>query len=113
MEWNVLAPIIGALGIGSIIGQIVNFYISAKKELNQRKYQEKREAYLGSLDALRKCATDPNMENRKSFGYWKIRVEVFGSLEVAKAMQGMIENLNDEKSYNQYIELMRKDLNAK
>lgn len=63
MEW--LLPLIGGLGIGSLATKVVEIWLSNKKSLESRIYQEKREAYLGLIDAIRNVIIDPKVENKK------------------------------------------------
>jgi hypothetical protein len=114
MEW--ILPLLGGLGIGSIITKLLDHLISLKKDKESRLYQEKRETYLGVLDSLKIAATEPSNENAKAFAYWHARAELFGSYEVAEAIQGMIDTNNPKDSekrnmyYTQLLIAMKSDL---
>lgn len=115
-----IIPLLGGLGIGSaltaIITKMLDHVIAQKTARQTLLYKEKREAYLGLLDALYKAAVQPSSENSKAFALWQTRVEVFGTLEVAEAVQGIV-NTNDPMQrqerdiyFQKLIEAIRKDL---
>jgi hypothetical protein len=113
MEWTVL---LGGLGLGAIITKIVDYFLTKKSSKEALLYKEKKEVYFGLLDALHKAAVSPSIENSKNFALWQTRVQLFGTDDVAKSVQGMIDtndgpkNLRD-KHFKELIEGMRKDLN--
>lgn len=55
-----LLPLIGGLGIGSLLKGLVDHFLAVKTKSIDRVYQEKREAYLGLLQALREVAVKPS-----------------------------------------------------
>lgn len=113
MEW--ILPLIGGLGIGSLLTSIVSYYLNKRVSFEARNYQEKREAYLGLLGALHKAAVSPSDLNSKDFALWQTRVNLFGSLQVSNAVEGIIAT-NDgprserEKFFKILIDEMRLDL---
>ena len=113
MEWTVL---LGGLGLGAIITKVVDYFLTKKSSKEALLYKEKKEVYFGLLDALHKAAVSPSIENSKNFALWQTRVQLFGTDDVAKSVQGMIDtnegpkNLRD-KYFKELIEGMRKDLN--
>jgi hypothetical protein len=54
MDW--IAALIGGLGIGSVLTRVVEHFFSRRTLLQERDYQEMREAYLGLLGALHQTA---------------------------------------------------------
>ena len=115
MNW--LLPLVGGLGIGSLLTSVVCHFLNRKSATNARIYQEKREAYLGLLDALHQAAIAPSDVNSKTFALWQIRVQLFGNEEVAKAVQGVLDTNEGprhdrDKYYRQMIEGMRRDLQS-
>lgn len=111
MDW--LMPLIAGLGIGSLLKSFVDYLIARRTNAHQRWYQEKREAYLGLVEAIRKAAIKPSDEASKEFGYWKIRCELFGTTEVANLAQRMIDTTERtaerEVVFRELIQAMRKD----
>lgn len=113
MEWGAL---LGAFGVGAIFKSVVDEVLSRKNTQEARKYQEKREAYLGLLDALHQAAIAPSNASSKAFALWQTKVSIFGSERASSAVQGMIDT-NDgptEKRQQHFSELLaaiREDLN--
>ncbi|WP_130802919.1 hypothetical protein [Acinetobacter ihumii] len=117
---NWIIPLLGDLGIGSvltaIITKLLDHFINRKSAKQTLLYKEKREAYFGLLDALHKAAIQPSMENSKYFALWQTRVEVFGTQEIANGVQGMVNtnepNQRHERDifFKQLISAIRKDL---
>jgi len=117
---NWVIPLLGGLGIGSvltaIITKLLDHFINRKTAKQALLYKEKREAYLGLLDALHKAAVQPSNENSKAFALWQTRIEVFGTNEVAEAVQGIVETNEPSQRrerdlfFKQLIIAIRKDL---
>jgi len=113
MEW--IAALIGGLGVGSLATTIVDHYISRRATNSDRLYQEKREAYLGLLGALHKAAIQHSNENSKDFALWQTRCQLFGSPEVVKFAQAIVDT-NDaprgerDIAFSGLMESMRRDL---
>lgn len=57
MDW--ILPLIGGLGIGAVIKSVVDNFNTRRAVSQDRRYKEKREAYLGLLSALHKAAVQP------------------------------------------------------
>jgi hypothetical protein len=113
MQW--LLPLIGGLGIGTLLAQIVTHFMTRRASIRDRLYQEKREAYLGLLNALHNAATNPSDENSKAYALWQTRCALFGSTDVMMAAQEMVET-NDGPSerrnaaFQKLLRAMRVDL---
>jgi hypothetical protein len=114
MEW--LFPLLGGLGIGSLLSAIVNHHLAVRSKLKDRLYEEKRETYLGMIQALRDCCVRPSLETVKTYGAWHDRCKLFGSEDVVRASQQYIETSNDiggearAKAYKELFEEMRSDI---
>ncbi|MBB4569046.1 hypothetical protein [Rhizobium leucaenae] len=113
MDW--VLPLIGGLGIGSLLKSVIDNFNSRRAVMKDRLYQEKREAYLGLLGALHKAAVQPSDENSKDFALWQTRCQLFGSPDAARFAQAIVET-NDrprserESAFSGLIESMRDDL---
>jgi len=62
------------------------------KEKRTLRFQEKKEAYIGLIDAIRLVTTTPSEEHKRMFGAWHIRCELVGSTEVCDALKRIVEN---------------------
>ncbi|MCJ9723153.1 hypothetical protein MOV66_24100 [Agrobacterium sp. SHOUNA12C] len=113
MEW--ILPLLGGLGIGAVVKSVIDHFNSRRAVSQDRLYQEKREAYLGLLDALHRAAVQYSAENSKAFALWQTRCQLFGSPEVSTFVQAIVDT-NDgpradrEAAFKGLIEAMRIDL---
>ncbi|QUP56393.1 hypothetical protein GO998_22140 (plasmid) [Ralstonia syzygii] len=88
---DLLSAMLGGLGLGAVLKSIVDTALSKKSARQKIQYAEMREAYIGLLDALHKAAIEPSDKNSKDFALWQTRVQLFGSKDVAAAVQGIID----------------------
>lgn len=115
MEW--LLPLLGGLGLGTLVASIANHLMTRRAAVSDRWYQEKREAYLGLLGALHKAAVQPSDANSKEFALWQTRCELFGSSAVAANAQRIVDTnyapiSERNKAFRDLISSMRTDLKA-
>jgi hypothetical protein len=108
-------PLIAGLGLGSVIKSIADHFMSRRASEHDRWYQEKREAYTGLLNALHDAAVKPSDANAKAFALWQTRCELFGSPEVAKFAQQIVDTNEGPRAardaaYRGLIEAMKTDL---
>lgn len=114
---SIMGGILGGIGIGSIVQNYLNHLLNRKSDIAKRLYQEKREAYLGALDALHLAAVSPSDKNSKNFALWQTRIQLFGNENVAEAVQGIIDtnggpiDRRTEFFQNMIVE-MKRDLGA-
>jgi hypothetical protein len=112
-EW--ILPLFGAFGVGTLFTSVATHFMSRRATTNDRWYQERREAYLGLLNALHQAAVHPSDENSKDYALWQTRCTLFGSSEVSKYAQQIVET-NDgprtarDDAFQNLIEAMRVDL---
>lgn len=115
MEW--VLPLLAGLGIGSLLKSIADHSMSRRASTHNRWYQEKREAYLDLLSSLHSAALRPSDESSKAFALWQIRCELFGSKDVVKYAQAMVDT-NDgpreqrNEAFGNLIAAMKNDLKA-
>jgi hypothetical protein len=115
MEW--LLPLLGGLGAGTLITKITDHFLTRKWAGRDLQYKEKRETYLGLLEAIKQIGISPNdIGNKNDFSVWHMRVQLFGSKACAGAIQGMIDTKPDSEARNKHfedlIQAMRVDLNV-
>jgi hypothetical protein len=112
MNWTEL---IGGLGIGSFITSITTNYLAHRSATNDRWFQEKRDSYIGLLNALHDAAVHPSEEKSQAYALWQTKCNIFGSSEVSKYAQNMVDT-NDgppgerNKAFEALINAMRSDL---
>ncbi|WP_323013496.1 hypothetical protein [Devosia sp.] len=113
MEW--VLPLLGGLGLGSLIKSVIDHFISRRAVTMDRLYQEKREAYLGLLGALHKAAVQPSDANAKEYALWHTRCQLFGSKDVSAFAQAIVDTNDGPRSkrddaFDGLVKAMRDDL---
>jgi hypothetical protein len=113
VQW--VLPLLGGLGIGTLITQVVTQFITRRASVRDRLYQEKRAAYLGLLEALHDAAALSSPENWRAYGRWQTRCSLFGSMDVMTAAQKQVD-LKDapgeqrDAAFHELLHAMRVDL---
>lgn len=113
MDW--VLPLIGGLGLGSLLKSVIDHFNSRRAVAQDRLYQEKREAYFGLLGALHKAAVEYSDQNSKEFALWQTRCQLFGSADVSRFVQAIVDT-NDgpradrEAVFKGMVDAMRADL---
>lgn len=115
MEW--ILPLLAGLGIGSLLKSIADHFMTRRASGYDRQYQEKREAYLGFLNAIHEAAVHPSDQSSKGYALWQTRCELFGSNKVSKFAQEMVDTnsaprATRDAAFRNLIEAMRADLQS-
>lgn len=92
-----IVQLLSAAGIGGIIGSllttIVQSWLAHKSYLTNRNFQEKKEAYVGFIEAGHLSDIHNTPEYSIRWAYWQARCELVGSHEVV-SLVGEIEETN-------------------
>jgi len=114
MDTALILPMLTAFGMGSIITVGVQFWLNAKLERDTRSFKERREAYLGLLEAYHRAAVEGTDEAAKNFAYWQMRCEIVSPSAVRDAIAKIVETngLGEERfmAHERLKEEMRRDL---
>ena len=90
-----ILQILSAAGIGGIVGSLlttlVQAWISHRSYLSNRNFQEKKEAYIGFLEALHRSQVERTSEAALTAGHWQNRCELVGAIEVRRLIQRITE----------------------
>ena len=73
---------LSAFGLGAIITTAVQAWLSMRADNAKRNFQEKKEAYVGLLDALHQSELAQTEVASKYVGHWMSRIELVGSKKV-------------------------------
>ena len=120
MEINTFIPLFGALvgglGIGSMLNNLISHITSQKAKQKERRYEEKKAAYIGLLTAVHDAAVRPSDKNSKAYALWLAKCQIFGSTEVSRFAQEIVRT-NDsqarelrDKAFESLLDAIRKDL---
>ncbi len=114
MDAQFLLPLIGGLGIGSLLTTVTHWYFLNRNEQKKRSFEEKKEAYVGLIDALYQLEVEFSHSNSKKYGLWEIRAVLVGSPEVVMCAKLMKKtepgSAERKKTLDDLLEEMRKDL---
>ncbi|MBZ0217253.1 MAG: hypothetical protein K8F25_11905 [Fimbriimonadaceae bacterium] len=103
-----------AFGLGALVVALVQAWFSRQAYLSKRNFEEKKEAYIGLLEAYHQAAVNPSDTASKNFAYWQMRCELVAPATARDAIQRIIATNNDKATrYNAHDELksaLRKDL---
>lgn len=113
-----LIELISIAGVGGVLGSIlttlIQSWLNRSATIKSRNFKEKKEAYIGLLDAYHQAAITKSNENAKNFAYWQIRCDLVAPLEVRNAIQNIIDTNQDyvlrELAEIKLKKVLRKDL---
>jgi hypothetical protein len=111
-DW--LPPLVGGFGLGSLLTSVVQTWMQRSTDAKAKAFTEKRDCYLGLIEAIRDHKLNSNDKNLMQYAYWKARAVLVGSPEVFRLAQlvsdtkgGTKEN---NKAHGDLLTEMRKDL---
>ena len=88
-----MIPFLSAFGLGAIVTALVQAWLSNLAYRRQRDFQEKKESYVGFLDALHQSEIEQSPAAALNVGSWQNRIELVGSRAVIAACRS-IEGTN-------------------
>jgi hypothetical protein len=96
---NEIAQLLSAAGIGGIVGGLITAIVQAilsNRAANQtRNFQEKKEAYIGFLEALHRSDVEQTREASMRAGHWKNRCDLVASPIVRTIIDRIFETNPD------------------
>jgi hypothetical protein len=95
-----LVQFISAFGFGAVVTAIIQTWLNRRTEISKRNFQEKKECYIGLLEAYHRAAVEKSDEAAKNFAYWQLRCELVSPKEVRKAIQDIIDTNDNPQARN-------------
>jgi hypothetical protein len=87
--------VLSAAGIGGIVGSlvttVVQSWLSQRATVTNRNFQERKEAYVGFLEALHRSQVEKSFEASERAGFWQNRCELVAPKAVRKLIQRIFE----------------------
>src|ERR1700733_11195618 len=80
-----LLQFISAFGLGAIVTALVQAWFSNRAYIAKRDFEEKKESYIGFLDALHRSEVKGTPEAAHEVGHWENRIALVGSPTVIDA----------------------------
>jgi len=109
--------IVTAFGLGSILTSFVSWFVSNRSIIKQRKYDERKEAYVGLLESWIKQEKDHFSANSGlDVGHWLLRAQLVASENVfllLKNWENSVPGADDRiEVTNKLKSAMRDDLRS-
>jgi hypothetical protein len=101
---------ISAFGFGAVVTAIIQAWLTRRIEVSKRDFQEKKECYVGLLEAYHRAAIEKSDEASKNFAYWQMRCELVSPKEVRQAIQAIIDTNENPQARNIAHENLKKQL---
>ncbi len=116
MKLEFVLPLITAFGLGSIITTAIQSWLQNRSQIRKRNFEERKQAYIGLLEAYHKAAVEGTDKAAKEFAYWQMRCELVSPPSVRNSIAKIVET-NDDKTarYLAHEELknaLRQDLDV-
>lgn len=115
MEINTVLAIFGGLGVGSLLNTLISHFTHQKSKQKDRRYEEKKAAYIGLLTSLHDAAVTHSDANSKAYALWQTKCQIFGSSGVSKFAQEIIDTNQGprearDKAFQSLLSAIRQDL---
>ena len=109
---------LSAFGLGAVVAAFVQAWLSNRAYISKRNFDEKKESYIGFLDALHQSEVERTEKSALNVGHWQNRIELVGSQIVIAACSRIKETnpisnaVHPERpqALRDLKEAMRKDL---
>ncbi|QHS33958.1 hypothetical protein GW535_05400 [Piscirickettsia salmonis] len=114
-RYNTILAIFGGLGIGSLLNTLITHFTNQKSKKEERRYEEKKTAYVGLLTSIHDAAIRGSDKNSKAYALWQAKCQIFGSDKVVRFSQEMQETNNGpkelrDKAFQGLLNAIRQDL---
>lgn len=111
---NDVIPLLTAFGLGSIVTALIQSWLQRRGSIADRNFRERKEAYIGLLEAYHMAAVEPSDANSKNFAFWQMRCELVAPQNVRVAIEGIVNTNDDLKArysaHEHLKEVLRADL---
>jgi len=114
IDLQLIISLIAAAGLGSIFTTFIQGRLISRRDNEKRKFEEKKEAYVGLLRSFHDAAVERSDKASKEFAFWQLRCELVSPSIVREAIQGIV-NTNEDPSarsiaYDKLKDALRDDL---
>lgn len=114
MLLSMLASLIGGLGLGALFNSMLTIYVNQRVKNRDKRYNEKKDAYLELLSALRNLNVHHTDEHLKDYALCELKCSLFGSTSVIYYLEKMKNTIPESEErnviFNELIESMKADL---
>lgn len=114
MTWEWVFPLLGGIGIGSLLNTLLQAHLKSKTNASQRAFIEKRKAYLELLTSIGDIRSKGDIESKAKFAVAVERIALVGSPEVYSLVKNLTNTSPNSKErgdvQNSLVVAMRNDL---
>ncbi len=114
MESSLVVSLIAAFGLGSLLTTLAQSWLSNRTQMNHRSFEERKQAYIGLLEAYHRAAVEGTPKAAKNFAYWQMRCDLVAPNNVRKAIEEIISTNDDidarHIAHDQLKKALRSDL---
>ncbi len=82
-----IVQFLSAFGLGAVVTALTQAWLSNRAYISKRNFEEKKESYIGYLDAMHQSEIEQSDNAAKNVGLWNNRIELVGSRNVIIACQ--------------------------
>lgn len=112
MDYSLIIPFLTAFGLGSIVTAIIQSWLQTRWKTSERNFAEKKEAYVGLLEAYHKAAVEPSDANSKHFAFWQMRCELVAPKNVRDAISDIVATNDHQGDRYAAHEKLKNELRA-
>lgn len=110
MDYSFVLSIITAFGLGSLLTAVVQSWLMRRVQLDERNFEERKQAYIGLLEAYHHAAVERTDAAAKEFAYWQMRCELVAPETVRKAIEKIVSTNDDRDARHIAHERLKKSL---
>ena len=100
--------------MGSIVSAAIQWWLESLRQANRLRFEERKEGYVGLLEAYHRVARENSPESRLNFGYWKLRCRLVASPDALALLHEFAETPSNRAdrtiAEDKLLGAMRKDL---
>ncbi|WP_187428897.1 hypothetical protein ROLI_016470 [Roseobacter fucihabitans] len=109
-----IAEIVQALsiaGVGSLVTLLIQGWLDRRQKKFDRHLEEKREAFVGLVGAMKDVHQKRNEQNLAGLAYWRMRCDLVASSYVRKAIAERLDSDGTRPElHEQLVEALRRDM---
>ena len=102
--------LLSAFGVGAIASAVIQSLLALRSEKIRRSFNERKEAYVGLLQAYHRAAVEGTDEAAKNFAYWQIRCEIVGPESVRQAIVDLVRSNEDRHGRSRAEDNLKREI---
>lgn len=112
LETTTILSLFAAFGLGSMLTAALQAFLADKTRSKERRFEERKSAYIGLLEAYHRAAVENTELAAKNFAYWQMRCELVAPAEVRLAISKIVETNDNPEARHIAHENLKNTLRA-